>query len=246
MYRYSFQARVYRGWGVPENSIYLQPIYDTYDFVVRGITRREYETWQVESANLSDLEGRILEEAVLVHPSHFGREKWNWDNVLAGIADQVLNKIYDLSGLGNKLDPEVSNPVEEYLGSIVARYDLVILMGLDQYKLSDLLDMDHREWNMLVGLAQYKLSLLGIDSDEILYPGEKKKTRGGVIKPSGSQISVAATGKDPQAMGGAQPFFSNAQPKYTDSPYPPGHPKNPAIVGDKSLGFEKPMTFQSK
>src|SRR5438034_3218351 len=150
MYTYSLQVKVYKGWGIPLGSKYLSPQYYTYNFVIRGITRREYEDWQRQYPSLVDLEGKILKEAVISGPTHFRGVEWNWDDCFAGVAEQVLQKIYNLSGLGEVLDVEVSNPVEEYLNSSVARFDLVILMALDQYKLEDLMTIDHREWNMLL------------------------------------------------------------------------------------------------
>ncbi len=102
---------------------------------------------------------------------------------------------------------------------------------------------------MLVGLAQMKLEMMEIDTEAILYPERQKKSRGGVAIPKGVQIMAqGGLPADPTSMGGAKPFFSNATPRDPNSPYPAGHPRNPAVVDDKHgliPGAEGPMAFFS-
>lgn len=178
-----------------------------------------------------DFEGHVLRQCVISAPTHFEGRPWDWDECFAGVAVQVLTKIYNLSGLGSEADPEIVRAVEDYLGSTEARFDLVIMTAYN-YKLEELMVMDHRDWHMLVGISQMKLEMMEIDTEAILYPERKKQKRGKIVQPGGTR----APGRpdDPAALGGARPFFSGAAPRDPGSPYPAGHPKNPAVVDERS------------
>lgn len=246
MYKYPIDVKVYKGWGLPSGSIYLQQLFHDFQFIVRGITRREYADWTRDFPNQSDLEGKILREAVVDGPKEFMGKPWDWDECFAGVAEQVLEKIYGVSGFGDKPDPAVTEAVEKYLNSEEARFDLVIMAANPSYRLLELMEMDHRDWHMEVGMSQLKLAILaGIDSEEILYPEQAKKKKGGVAVPKGRQLSQEEF-SNPGT--GAKPFFGpNARAKHPDSPYPAGHPRNPAVVDDKGIpGMGEPIAFFSE
>lgn len=229
MYKYPLDVKVYKGWGLPPGSIYLSPLYYTYNFIVRGVTRNEYYTWLQEYPNPVDFEGKVLREAVLEGPETYRDKPWDWDECFAGVAEQVLEKIYRISGFGTQPDEDVTTAVEKYITSEEARFDLVIMTAYN-YKLEELMAMDHRLWHMLVGSAQMKLEMMGIDTEAILYPEKAKKRKAKVALP---------TGKDATGMvqeGGARPFFGS-KGKNPNSAYAPGHPKNPAIMEDRRHGI---------
>ncbi|HYT43960.1 MAG TPA: hypothetical protein VEP90_16590, partial [Methylomirabilota bacterium] len=77
MYKYPITVRVYKGWGLPSGSIHLAPLYHTYDFIVRGVTRQEYYTWLQEYPNPIELEGKMLREAVLLGPDTYKDNPWD-------------------------------------------------------------------------------------------------------------------------------------------------------------------------
>lgn len=242
---YPITVTVYKGWGFLPNTIYIAPLYYTFNFEVRGFTRREYGEWQHECSDLVEFEGKLLKECVVVGPTHFDGKLWDWDECFAGVAEQVLEKIYNLSGYGSAPDLEITRPVEAYLNSPEARFDLVIMTAYN-YKLSELMDMDQVEYHKILGSSQMKLEMMEIDTEAILYPERAKKRKGRVAVPRGRAamegmdpgVSLTTTTPHGTPAGGAKPFFSGAgRGRDPHSRYPPGHPKNPALMEDRKGGI---------
>jgi hypothetical protein len=254
MNTYPLTVRVYKGWGLPSGSHYLTVLYHTFDFEVRGVTRREYNDWHQQFPDPVEFEGKLLRECVMSGPTHFEGNDWDWDLCFAGAAQQVLDKIYNISGFGTAPDPEITYPVETYLNSIEARFDLVIMSAYN-YKLEELMDMDQAHYHKLLGLAQMKLEMMQIDTEAILYPERAKKRKDAIAIPGARKSmegmdpgrEVTTTTPHGTPCGGAKPFFTNAYGRDPNSPYPPGHPRNPAIVADRGIpGNVGPMSFTSE
>jgi hypothetical protein len=194
MYSYPMMVQVYKGYGLLPGTLYLGPLYETFPFLIRGFTRQEYTEWQQRFPRPGDLEDHLLATCVVTQPDQYHNSSWDWNAIPAGIAQQILDKIFSLSGYGDQPDPDITLPVNTYLNSQEAKYDLLIMTAYN-YKLEDLLTMDHQHWHQLIGLAQYKLEMMGIDTEMILDPDKaKKKSRrqdlmggGGGANPVGAQ-----------------------------------------------------------
>jgi hypothetical protein len=150
-------------------------VVDQYPFRVRPLTRAEFTQARSSSSGSGslELEDYILRAAVLETPADFQNQPWDWDRVYAGIAQQVVEKVLGLSGFGCMPDPLVTAPAETYLAGEESRYDLLILMAFN-YRLEELWEMAPELWYRLIGLAEMKLALLGVDPQQILNPTGKK------------------------------------------------------------------------
>lgn len=177
MFKYPIQIRIFQRYGHdPETSKFIA-IYDTYSFVVRTLTRREFENLESLDLPMVLLEDRVVEIGCLEHPETFRGEPWDWEKVPAGVVEQLAHRILQLSGFKGDPDPLVLEPATKYLQSEGAKYDLMILTVLPQYKLEDLLDMDVAIWHRIVGHSYSKMLLQGMDPDAILNPEKYAKKR---------------------------------------------------------------------
>lgn len=173
MYRYPVQVQLFQGWDA--DARHLFPRIETYQFVVRTVTRREFQNWQLAHPVPTDFEDRLLREAVLETPAEFRGRPWDWDTVLAGIAAQVVEQVLSLSGFSQEPHPFIMERVREYTASEEAKFDMLILTATDAYKLEELQDMHPEDYHKLVALAQWKLGLIGLDPDIILDPEAYEK-----------------------------------------------------------------------
>lgn len=200
---YTYPLVLYAGIGVkPSDDLrgYV-PEGESFEFLIRGITRKELRDWKVLYSNVFDLQDRVLKEAVLSHPEEFHGEPWNWDNVYAGIVESVIQSISSISGFEGEPDPRVISEVEEYLLSEESGYDLMIMTALN-YKLSELREMDATEWYTLIGISRRKLTLLDLNADAFIDPeavSANKPQRGGFM-PSQTQ----RTPNGPAMLQGSQ------------------------------------------
>lgn len=150
---------------------------DYLEFTIRSITRKEYKDWVTLSiGDRFDFEDLVLEKAVLKHPTHFLSETFSWDILYAGIPSQVVEEVLDLSGLSDKgPSQEALDIAAEYLNSEVAKYDQLIILARDCYKVSEIEDLHPDDWHKEVGQSYNKLKLLGINPDEIISGGTNKE-----------------------------------------------------------------------
>ncbi len=206
-----------RGYRALPGEVRLTLQVEWYAFVIRNLTRREFLLWQTECRSQIELEDRLLKETVLEHPAQFRDQPWDWDEVYAGIVQQLIQKILQLSGFGSHPDPDVLSRTEEYLTSEASRYDLIIMTAFN-YKLEEVLELDPDHYHKLVGLAQWKLMLSGIDPQIILNPEASRKggpgTQHAPIGPSVPgqpqyQHGGPASGERRDQVEGAFAFYSN-------------------------------------
>jgi hypothetical protein len=169
MYRYPITIPVYRGLVGDDEGIHRR--FDYYKFEVRTITRREFRNWRLAYDNPYELEDRILAETVLAHPEAYDGRAWQWDEIPFGIPQRLLEEILSLSGFSEQgVHPLIMERVQDYLANDEAKYDQLIMLATDAYKITDLQDMEPEDYHALVGQAQWKLSLIGFDPDIILDP----------------------------------------------------------------------------
>jgi hypothetical protein len=186
-FTYPITLRLFSHWATSPGSMTLVPVEEVFNFRVRPINRLEGMQWRSASRDDNEFGDLVLHHAVLEHPESFRGEPWNWDEIYAGLADQVLRRVLDLSGYGDG-QSELAQRVHEYLESEEAKSDLVILTAFDGLDLEKLLTMAPELYYRSLGLAQTKLALLGLDPDAILNPeGYRKKAAKAVGRGSAMQ-----------------------------------------------------------
>ena len=175
-FQYPITISIGIGRKVAEDKYTRIPDTEDFKFLIRTITRREFQIWKSRYEDQPDeLEEILIQEAVTETPSTFKGQDWEWDIVYAGIPSQLAIKILNLSGFGSsEPDAGMTQRTEEYVTSDESKYDLIILMAFDLH-LEELLDMETEVWHRTLALAYMKLQLLGIDPEAILDPEKAKR-----------------------------------------------------------------------
>lgn len=179
MNRYPIEIGLFRGWqpGLRTLDPALPPMpaicpeWERVPFTIRTITRQEFRNWQRSYPDRFDFEDRVLQEAVLEHPRTWNGSVWEWDQLPGGLPEQLVQEVLHYSGFSDRgPHPLVMEETQRYLEGDEAKYDLLIKMAFDTYRLNELMDMETAEYNHLLGLAQWKLHLIGFDTDIVLDP----------------------------------------------------------------------------
>jgi hypothetical protein len=167
--RYPIEIGLFRGWRPGPLTIY--PEWEPIPFTIRTISRQEFRNWQRRFPDRFDFEDQVLAAGVLEHPAEWCGQPWTWDLLPGGLPEQVVQEVLYYSGFSDRgPHPLVMAETQSYLERDEAKYDLLIKMAFDTYRLSDLMDMETAEYNHLLGLAQWKLHLIGFDTDIVLDP----------------------------------------------------------------------------
>ena len=165
-FRYPIKAYLYRGEKIVNNEIVKIGL--EWDFTIRSVSRKEFMVIDIDSNSREELEDKLLELAVIEHPTTFQGEEWDWDNVYAGVVAQVIEQILSISALdGRENSPQVVERTAKYIDSKEARYDLLIMMAFNT-TLDEILQMETEIWSRTVGLAYMKLKALGMDPQQLL------------------------------------------------------------------------------
>lgn len=188
MHVYPVELALPLGYRFDPQKGYVAKCFETLPFVIRTISRKQYRSWTEYNQSMSFLEERVLEECVLSYPAYFGGQPWDWEEIPAGIVDQLVKQVLNMSGWGEAPSPVIQQRVQDYLESEEAKYDLLIMTAFP-YKREELEEMDLEDWQALAGMAPIKLAVVGIDPNLILDPKGARKTG-----PSGSGASPNVQG----------------------------------------------------
>lgn len=201
MFKYPFTVQLERGHQIDHERLKVLRVYESYEFELRSLTRREFEFLRDKHPDMIDFRSAVLDLAVLRTPELFHGQPFAWDAFYAGLAEQVYQKILTLSGFivaGGSMDPDLIEPARRYLGSEEAKYDLLIMTAFKRYGLEDLLDIDPQLWHRLIGLAEAECRVMGLDPDTITNPGniEKKRALAQAEAEAQRQLQMMMTRKD--------------------------------------------------
>ena len=178
-----------RGW--VGNSRTIVPRFDTYDFTVRPISPRSFQSWRLQyrisawplaranrTPNELEFEDRIVRESVVSHPELYNGQPWDWEQIAFGLHARLVEEILAYSGVLGHLHPTVMAQLNDYFNNERSKTDAVILTATDSYSLEQLDELGPFEYHRLSWMAQEKLKLIGIDPDIILDPqGYEKKVK---------------------------------------------------------------------
>jgi hypothetical protein len=199
-FTYPIDLSVFSHWTSASGSLTLVPVTEQFSFRVRPINRLEGMQWRAASRDDHEFGDLVLQHAVIEHPETFRGEPWEWDGIYAGLADQVLRRVLDLSGYGDG-QSELGKRVQAYLDGEDARCDLVILTAFDGMDLEKLLTMTPELYYRSLGLAQQKLALLGLDPDAILDPEAFRKKQAKQVGRGGAMQYLPGAQQPTNAVG---------------------------------------------
>jgi hypothetical protein len=178
----------------------LVPHAEEFTFRIRHVTRREFQDWKLAAPDQAALEDQLLQAAVLAHPATFRGEPWDWERVYAGLPQQVIDRILQVSGFTEVADPDVMARTEEYLNSETSQFDLLIVTALN-YKVEEVWDMDPDTYHRVLGLAQRKLQIFGIQAP---VGGAGGAGGGAAAPPSGPPVKGQPQGVQGKTGRGAE------------------------------------------